>query len=99
MVEENIDNSDFVVDDLANAIAMSRTVFFKKLKSLTGLSPIEFIRDIKIKHAAKLIETQQYTIKEVSFMIGISDTKYFSQCFKNVYGMTPSEYKNLKNRS
>lgn len=99
VVEENIDNGDFVVDDLANAIAMSRTVFFKKLKSLTGLSPIEFIRDIKIKHAAKLIETQQYTIKEVSFMIGISDTKYFSQCFKNVYGMTPSEYKNLKNRS
>ncbi|MFC4672370.1 hybrid sensor histidine kinase/response regulator transcription factor [Dysgonomonas termitidis] len=99
VVEENIDNSDFVVDDLANAIAMSRTVFFKKLKSLTGLSPIGFIRDIKIKHAAKLIGTQQYTIKEVSFMIGISDTKYFTQCFKNVYGMTPSEYKNLKNRS
>jgi AraC-like DNA-binding protein len=67
--------------------------FFKKLKSLTGFAPIEFIRDIKIKHAAKLKETQQYTIKEVSYMIGISDTKYFTQCFKNVFGITPSEYR------
>ncbi|MDR1882693.1 MAG: response regulator [Prevotella sp.] len=98
-VENNIDNSDFMVDDLANAISMSRTVFFKKLKSLTGLSPIEFIRDIKIKYAANLIATRQYTIKEVSFMIGISDAKYFTRCFKNVYGMTPSEYKNMKNSS
>lgn len=93
-IEKNIDNSEFVVDNLATAVAMSRTVFFKKLKSLTGLSPIEFIRDIKIKHAARLIETQEYSIKEVSYMVGISDTKYFTQCFKNVYGMTPSEYKN-----
>lgn len=93
-VEKNIDNSDFLIDDLVAAMAMSRTVFFKKLKSLTGLAPVEFIRDIKIKYAAKLIKTQQYSIKEVSFMIGISDTKYFTQCFKKIYGMTPSEYKN-----
>lgn len=93
-VEKNIDNGDFLIDDLAAALAMSRTVFFKKLKSLTGLSPIEFVRDIKIKHAAMLLKTQEYTVKEVSYMIGISDTKYFTQCFKKVYGMTPSEYKN-----
>ena len=92
-VEKNIDNSDFIVDDLASAAAMSRTVFFKKLKSLTGMSPIEFIRDIKIRYAARLIESQKYTIKEVSYMIGISDTKYFTQCFKNIFRMTPSEYR------
>lgn len=93
-VEKNIDDGDFLIDDLAAALAMSRTVFFKKLKSLTGLSPIEFVRDIKIKHAAMLLKTQEYTVKEVSYMIGISDTKYFTQCFKKVYNMTPSEYKN-----
>lgn len=92
-IEKNIDNSDFLVEDLASAMAMSRTVFFKKLKSLTGLAPIEFIRDIKIKYAAKLIETEPYTIKEISFMIGISDTKYFAQCFKAIYNMTPTEYR------
>lgn len=96
IVERNIDNSDFLVDNLVAELATSRTVFFKKLKSLTGLAPIEFIRDIKIKYAARLIESQQYTIKEVSFMIGISDTKYFTQCFKKVFNMTPSEYKNIK---
>lgn len=98
-VERNIDNSDFMVDDLVSALAMSRTVFFKKMKSLTGLSPIEFIRNVKIKYAARLIESQQYTIKEVSFMIGISDTKYFTQLFKKAYNMTPSEYKNSKRNS
>lgn len=96
VVEKNIDDSNFLIDDLAATVAMSRTVFFKKIKSLTGLAPIDFIRDIKIKHAADLLKTQQYTVKEVSYMIGISDTKYFAQCFKKVYNMTPSEYKNSK---
>lgn len=92
-IERNIDNSNFLVEDLVSSMAMSRTVFFKKLKSLTGLAPVEFIRDIKIKHAAGLLETQRYSVKEVSFMVGISDTKYFTQCFKKAYNMTPSEYK------
>ena len=92
-IEQNIDNSEYVVNDLAIAMAMSRTVFYKKVKSLTGFSPIEFIRDIKIKHAAQLLESEEYSIKEVSYMIGISDTKYFTQCFKKKYGMTPSEYR------
>lgn len=99
ITEKNIDNSDFLIDNLVAELAMSRTVFFKKLKSLTGLAPVEFIRDIKIKYAARLIESQQYTIKEVSFMIGISDTKYFTQCFKKIFNMTPSEYKNIKKGS
>lgn len=99
IIEKNIDNSDFLVDNLVAELATSRTVFFKKLKSLTGLAPIEFIRDVRIKYAAQLIESQQYTIKEVSFMIGISDTKYFTQCFKKIFNMTPSEYKNIKKGS
>lgn len=92
-IENNIDNSEYVVNDLATAMAMSRTVFFKKVKSLTGLSPIEFIRDIKIKYAAKMLETENYSIKEISYMVGIGDTKYFTQCFKKQYEMTPSEYR------
>ena len=81
-------------------MAMSRTVFFKKLKSLTGYSPIEFVRNVKIKHAAKLIlSNENYTIKEVSFMIGIADTKYFTQCFKKIYGVPPSEYRNQSKES
>lgn len=97
-VEKNLDNSDFVVEDLASVMAMSRSVFFKKLKSITGFAPVEFIRDIRIRHAAKLITTQQYTIKEAAFMSGISDIKYFNMWFKRIMEMTPSEYK-LKMKS
>lgn len=93
IIEKNIDNSEFVVEDLTSEMLMSRTVFFKKMKSLTGLAPIEFIREVKIKYAAQMIVSKNYTIKEISFMIGIADTKYFTKWFKTIMGMTPSEYR------
>ncbi|MGN6181826.1 MAG: hybrid sensor histidine kinase/response regulator transcription factor [Mucilaginibacter sp.] len=90
---KNISNNDFGVDNLISIMPMSRSVFVKKLKSLTGQSPVEYIRGIKIKHAASLLDTDQYSVKEISHMIGINDTKYFSQRFKEVMGVLPSEYK------
>ncbi|GAB3908429.1 two-component regulator propeller domain-containing protein [Mucilaginibacter boryungensis] len=92
-IEKNISNPTFSVDDLISIMPMSRTVFVKKLKSLTGQSPVEYIRTVKINHAARLIETRQYSIKEISHMVGISDTKYFAHRFKEVMGMLPKEYK------
>lgn len=94
IIEENMDNSDFSVEDLSTSVGMSRSVFFNKIKSLTGFAPLEFIRDIKMKRAAQLLSSGEFMVKEVSFMIGISDTKYFGKCFKTKYGMTPQEYKN-----
>ncbi|MFR9167021.1 MAG: two-component regulator propeller domain-containing protein [Dysgonomonas sp.] len=94
IIENNIDNSDFLIDNLVSEMAMSRKVFFNKLKSLTGLAPVEFIREIKIKHAAELLATTNYTVKEISFMVGFSDTKYFTQCFKKIFETTPSLYRN-----
>ncbi|MDR3220003.1 MAG: response regulator [Dysgonamonadaceae bacterium] len=96
IVEENMDNSDFSVEELCLAVGMSRSVFFNKVKSLTGLAPIEFIRDLKMKRAAQLLATNDYLVKEVSFMVGISDTKYFGKCFKTKYGVTPQAYKNYQ---
>jgi AraC-like DNA-binding protein len=94
IIEENMDNSEFLVEDLCSALGMSRSVFFNKVKSLTGLAPIEFIRDLKMKRAAQLLSSGEYLVKEVSYMIGISDIKYFGKCFKTKYSMTPQEYKN-----
>ncbi|MDR0542842.1 MAG: response regulator [Dysgonamonadaceae bacterium] len=94
IVESHIDDSHFLVDDLASSLGMSRSVFFNKVKSLTGLAPIEFIRDLKMKRAAELLVSGDYLVKEVSYMIGISDTKYFGKCFKAKFGITPQEYKN-----
>ncbi|MDL2304390.1 response regulator [Bacteroides sp. OttesenSCG-928-D19] len=93
LMEKNMDNGELIVEDLARELAMSRSVFFKKLKALTGLSPIEFIREIRIKRAAELIRTNEYSITQVSEMVGINDSRYFSKCFKRVYDMTPTEYK------
>ena len=93
LMEENMDNGKLVVEDLAKELAMSRSVFFKKLKALTGMSPIEFIREVRINRAAELIQTNEYNITQVSEMVGINDSRYFSKCFKRIYGMTPTEYK------
>ena len=92
-VHKNLDNSDFTIDDLVRNTNLSRRVFFNKVKSLTGQAPVEFIREIRIRHAAHLLKTQQYRIKEVSYMVGFSDIRYFTQCFKDIFGMTPSQYK------
>jgi len=93
-IEQNMDNSEFTVDELVSAVAMSRTIFFKKMKSLTGLAPVEFIRDVRLQRAAQLIVTMQGSIKEVVYMVGMSDPKYFSKCFKKKFGTSPLKYKN-----
>lgn len=93
LMEQNIDNGELVVDDLVRELAVSRSVFFKKLKSLTGLAPIEFIKEIRIKRATQLIETGEYNMTQISYMVGINDPRYFSKCFKAQVGMTPTEYK------
>lgn len=94
VIEENIDNNDFSVEDLGTIIGLNRTSFNNKIKSLTGFTPVEFIRDIRIKRAAQLLINSQLLIKEIAYMTGFSDIKYFSKSFKNKYGLTPSEYRN-----
>ena len=99
LMEQNMDNGDLVVDDLVRELAVSRSVFFKKLKTLTGLAPIEFIKEIRIKRATQLIETGEFNMTQISYMVGINDPRYFSKCFKAQVGMTPTEYKEKIGRS
>jgi len=94
LIEENMENSEFSVEELGQCVQMSRSVFFKKLKGLTGLAPVEFIRDVKMKRAAQILSSGQYMVKEVAYLVGISDTKYFAKCFKAKFGLTPLEFKN-----
>ena len=60
---------------------------------MTGLSPVEFIREMRIKRAAQLLEERQLNITEVTYMVGMNDSRYFAKCFKSTYGVTPSEYR------
>ena len=96
IMNKQMDNNTLTVDELVDQMGMGRTVFFNKLKSLTGLSPVEFIREMRIKQAAKLLEDRKYNITEVTYMVGMNDSRYFAKCFKNTYGMTPSEYRKEK---
>ena len=97
-IESHLGNSDFVIEDMAVEMGMSRTVFFKKLKGLTGLAPIEYVRDVLMQHAAEFLAKGEYAIKEVSYMVGMNDAKYFTKCFKKKFNITPSEYKKTYSR-
>jgi len=91
-IEHNMDNSDYSVDTMAVTIGVSRTILLKKIKGLTGLTPVEFIRDIKLQRAAQLLSTRQLSVKEVIYMVGMTDVKYFRECFRKKYGKTPREF-------
>ena len=91
-VETNIDNPDLCVDDLAQEMALSRSVFFRKVKALVGHSPINFLQEIRIKRAIQLMETRNFSIAEVAYKVGYADPKYFSRSFKKITGKSPSEY-------
>jgi signal transduction histidine kinase/DNA-binding response OmpR family regulator/ligand-binding sensor domain-containing protein len=92
-IEENIDNSELTIEDIAIHIGFSRSAFFKKLKSLTGLAPVEFLKEVRIQRAAQLIESGEYNFSEITYMVGINDPRYFSRCFKQKFGLSPREYK------
>ncbi|MDR3653609.1 MAG: two-component regulator propeller domain-containing protein [Paludibacter sp.] len=93
LMNENLENFDLNIDLLASELGMSRTVFFNKLKSLTGFSPVEFVREIRFERAAEYIRDTQLTVSEISYKVGIEDPRYFSRCFKQKFGTTPSEYR------
>ena len=92
-VEENIQNSEFKIDDLAEAMSMSRTVFYRKVKSLMGVSPVDFVKTMRIKRAVQLLEQDEFTVSEVGYMSGFTTPQYFSRVFKEAMGCTPKEYK------
>ena len=93
LMNENLENFDLNIDLLASKLNMSRTVFFNKLKSLTGFSPVEFVREVRFERAAEYIRDTQLTVAEISYKVGIEDPRYFSRCFKQKFGATPSEYR------
>lgn len=99
VIEKHLDNGDLMVEEIASEVNMSRSVFFKKLKTLTGLSPVEFLREIRMKRAAQLIETEEYSMAQIAYMVGLNDSHYFSKCFKQQYGITPTEYKESRKQT
>ncbi len=92
VVEEHLHDSDFSVEDLSRELGMSRVNLYKKLLSLTGKSPIEFIRVLRLKRAAQLLGKSQLTVAEVAYQVGFNNPKYFTKYFKAEFNILPSQY-------
>ncbi len=92
-VEENIDNSEVNIGDMASAAAISRSGLQRKLKQAMGITPQDLLREARIKRACQLLRQTDKTVSEVAYSCGFSDPKYFSRCFKQTMNLSPTEYK------
>ena len=92
-VESNMANGDITVETMSVALNMSRVHLYKRLLAITGQTPSEFIRDIRLRHAEKLILKSQLSVSEISYRVGFNNPRSFSKYFKEKYGVIPSQYK------
>ncbi len=93
-IAENMDNIDYTVDQMASDIAMSRANLYKKTQQMLGITPNEFLRNVRLKHAASLLEQTDMPVNQISLTVGFQTARYFSQCFRQMFGVTPTEYRN-----
>ncbi|RMD98959.1 MAG: DNA-binding response regulator, partial [Calditrichaeota bacterium] len=92
IVEENMSNSEFDIDQFCRAIGMSRSTLNRKLRALTGLSTNGFIRTLRLKRASLLLQKKSATIVEIAYEVGFNNPSYFAECFRQQFGKSPSEY-------
>lgn len=91
-IEENMVDSDFNVSVLQEKMGMGNKQLYRKLKALTGQTPVEYIRDMRMRKAAKLLKAGKFSVSEVMYTVGFSNSSYFSKCFSKAFGMTPTEF-------
>ena len=91
-IEKNIDNSEYTIDSLAEDVVMSRMSFYRKMKSLTGQTPADFIRTVRLKTAAKLLKGGNCNVSEACYRTGFASPQNFSKHFKEMFGVLPSQY-------
>ncbi|WP_157482565.1 hybrid sensor histidine kinase/response regulator transcription factor [Geofilum rubicundum] len=92
VAEKNIGNSEFSVEKMGRELGVSRGHLYNKLVALTGKTPVEFIRIMRLKRAAQYLGKSQMTVSEIAFQVGFNDPKYFSRYFREEFGVVPSEY-------
>lgn len=95
IVELNIANEDFNFNKFVDEMGVSKSMLYRKIKVLTGMAPSDFVKDIRLKNACKILKDKSVNISEVSYAVGFNQPKYFSQCFRKKYNMSPSEYRQL----
>ena len=96
LVEEGLGDAAFSTDALWMELGVSRTVYYKKVKSLLACSPNDFLRECRMNEAARQLQDPSLNISEVSYRVGIDDPLYFSRCFKKQFGLSPRDYRKGK---
>ncbi len=91
-IEANLEDEELNISYIATQLNMSHSTLYRKIKALTNLTANEFIRKVRINYAEQLLLTNKYNISEIMYRIGINSSSYFRQCFKEEFGMNPSEY-------
>lgn len=94
LVEKELGNADLNVDQLASEMGLGRSQFYRKIKSLTNYSPVELLRNMRLKKARHLLTTTDKSISEIGYEVGFSTPAYFSKCYREAFGETPSELRN-----
>jgi signal transduction histidine kinase/ligand-binding sensor domain-containing protein/DNA-binding response OmpR family regulator len=97
-VEKNVYSADFSVEDLGTELGISRAYVFKKIQALTGKTPLEFIRTIRLQHAAQLLEKSQLSVREIAYKVGFNNPRYFARYFKEQFNVLPSDYAESKRK-
>lgn len=92
IIEKNIANTEFVVEDIAEHFNMSRASFYRKIKGVLDLTPNEYIRIERLKKAAHLLNGREYKVNEVCYMVGFNSPSYFAKCFQKQFGVLPKDF-------
>ena len=93
MVESHLDDSELSVEDLAAQMNLSRVQLYRKVKAVTGSTPIELLRTARLNRAYQLLLTTDKSVSEVAYQVGFTAPSYFTKCFKDEYGMLPGDIK------
>ncbi len=94
LIADNLTNSDFEIETLAQQMGMSRSAFFKKVKAVTGMSPNDLVKDYKLSQAVELLKHSDTSITDVAYRCGFNDVGYFGKCFRKKFGVSPRTYVN-----
>ena len=94
LIEDHLSDADLNVNALCELSGISNKQIYRKIKQLTGMSPVEYIKSIRMKKAAMLLQQKKFTVAEVMYMVGFSNHSYFSKCFQAEFGKTPRQYLN-----
>ena len=92
IIEDHLADSELNVSALCDLSGINNKQIYRKVKQLTGKTPVEYIKSVRMKKAAMLLQQQKFTVAEVMYMVGFSNHSYFAKCFKEEFNISPAQY-------